>query len=807
VVAVDRLLDDQEEMLVKLRQAVRCTRGEFDSLYLPVIRGYAAFVHLLPASEAHHHRGAGGLLRHGLEVAFLVAQGVDSYMFGLDETPARRKLVEPRWHFAAFISGLCHDVGKPVADMAVVDSKGTREWNPYDSPLLDWARTNSVDHYFVRWRANRHNRHKQVGNLILPKVLPDVALKYIASIGGQASANIMHAMTEAVAGSSTTLNPLLDLVIKYDQASVERDLKRMGTVDGVSLAVPVEKHLLDAMRRITKGPDFKINVPGAGWWMLGNALYLVWPETGKRIVELLRQDNVPGIPQDPDTIADILIERNIATASADPDGVVFRYWGIRPDALTERADVTLRAIKIQDASILFDTIPSSVPGEVVRKGARTKPQEEEKAPPGRMSLQPQREVENDIPSPPPDLPIPEIIPDIGEPPPGFFAAAELPSAPEAQERQTDRPTGTEPSQQDAGGEDPFSNPDHSIVGEVLRALAEDLAAGRKQWGKDVAIIKGNLAVKHPDAWGGYGVEPKQLLVLLSEADWIEPDPFAPMRKLREAEGYFAKALFMDTNITEAFLRVSGQPKAAPPAEKPNSAAGEKAPQEQRTKTADSKASKQPQRSKEQKKSKPKSEPTSDSASQAPAITPADAPTSTGEPKEQVAAPESVTEVSAEPPKPRRRLSAVKPLGVPKSPLADLPEFTVNHLPPVPEVVDGSDAPLVAGAVDVPDPEIIDMSPPAASPATDAAAQPKATAGADRARAAIAGFVAAVRASEIPGIQTVEDGLALPLYDATNWIAQHHGKSMTWANRTLSGWDKSQIVMRELSGRRMVVVLE
>jgi conjugal transfer pilus assembly protein TraI len=29
----------------------------------------AAFVHLLPASQAHHHRGAGGMLRHSLEVA------------------------------------------------------------------------------------------------------------------------------------------------------------------------------------------------------------------------------------------------------------------------------------------------------------------------------------------------------------------------------------------------------------------------------------------------------------------------------------------------------------------------------------------------------------------------------------------------------------------------------------------------------------------------------------------------------------------------------------------------------------------
>nr|WP_276611704.1 TraI domain-containing protein [Thiorhodococcus mannitoliphagus] len=37
---------------------------------LPLIERYAAFAHLLRALETQHHRGAGGLFRHGLEVAF-----------------------------------------------------------------------------------------------------------------------------------------------------------------------------------------------------------------------------------------------------------------------------------------------------------------------------------------------------------------------------------------------------------------------------------------------------------------------------------------------------------------------------------------------------------------------------------------------------------------------------------------------------------------------------------------------------------------------------------------------------------------
>ncbi|MDY0007854.1 MAG: hypothetical protein RBS22_13615, partial [Spongiibacteraceae bacterium] len=264
-----------------------------------------------------------------------------------------------------------------------------------------------------------------------------------------------------------------------------------------------------------------------------------------------------------------------------------------------------------------------------------------------------------------------------------------------------------------------------------------------------------------------------------------------------------KALFLDTNITDAFLRVSGQPMAALPAEKPCPAAGVK-----HAKTDDSKADKQPQPSKALKKQKPKSESKADPASAAPITTPvAEAPAGVGEPEVTAAAPEPAEAAPVEPPKPRRRLSAVKPLGVPKSPLADLPEFAPDRLPPVPEVVDGAGAPVVAGAADFLDPEIIDMSPPAAAPAADDTAPPKPHAGADRTHAAISEFVAAVRASEMPGIQKVNDGLALPLFEAANWIAERQGKSVSWANRTLASWDKSEITIRELSGSRMAVVLE
>jgi conjugal transfer pilus assembly protein TraI len=73
VAAPARIVTTQSELIARLQDGLAFTDTRFAALVRPVIERYAAFVHLLPASEAHHHRGAGGLFRHGLEVAFHAA--------------------------------------------------------------------------------------------------------------------------------------------------------------------------------------------------------------------------------------------------------------------------------------------------------------------------------------------------------------------------------------------------------------------------------------------------------------------------------------------------------------------------------------------------------------------------------------------------------------------------------------------------------------------------------------------------------------------------------------------------------------
>ncbi len=71
------LQSTQDELIAKLRQVLGFNLRDFQRLIQPCIDHLAAYVHLLPASEHHHHSGAGGLLRHSLEVAFWAAQAAE----------------------------------------------------------------------------------------------------------------------------------------------------------------------------------------------------------------------------------------------------------------------------------------------------------------------------------------------------------------------------------------------------------------------------------------------------------------------------------------------------------------------------------------------------------------------------------------------------------------------------------------------------------------------------------------------------------------------------------------------------------
>ena len=344
-----RILETQSELITRIKGILRFTAEDFAEIVNPVIENYAAYVHLLPASEAHHHRGAGGLFRHGLEVGFWAAQQAEAHQFCIDETPCNKRDNEPRWQFAAFLGGLLHDVGKPLSDVAVTNLDGSQEWNPYESSLATWTMTEEVDHYFLRWRDKRNKRHEKFSMMNLDQILTQKAKSYLNKPGP----NIMESLLESIVGTSAQ-ETLTQLVLWADQESVRRDLvnQRMD-VDEYSYGVPVERFVFDALRRLAI--ISKVNEPGAMIWRTEHAVFLAWKSIVTEVHNLIEKDKIPGIPRNHDTLADILVERGFAipyqeTAESKP----VRYWNIYPECLE---GIGLMCLRIDDIELIFSNEP------------------------------------------------------------------------------------------------------------------------------------------------------------------------------------------------------------------------------------------------------------------------------------------------------------------------------------------------------------------------------------------------------------------------------------------------------------------
>ena len=557
---VERILATQVDLIQAIEHALSLPDDLYQTIAAPVIARYAAFSHLLPASESHHHRGAGGLFRHGLEVAHWATQAAQGCLFATQATPRERKEQELRWRLAVCFAGLLHDIGKPVSDMAVVDRQGEHTWNPCDENLTDWAAQNSIDRYFLRWRENRHKRHEQFSALVIERVLTRASRTYLLEPGP----DIMQAMLETIHGLDRGAK-LSELVMAADRQSVERDLKaHTHTVDS-AMGMPVEKYLFDAMRRLVKSGHWLANEKGARLWRFKEGLHIVWRTGAQDIVDTLTRDKVPGIPRDEDTLADILIERGLAVPKTLPDGRHYRYWRMQPQGL----EVTLYMLRLASTELIYSNEPPIVvEGIEVDDVSEATVTTESKQDSTRLESQPDAQIDKPISTlesaTAPDQQITQDDQELSNN--DHTEDTPLLSSPTAQSESsateisrqdvlsTKSISGTakkpkrtsNPPKRDAITEQaitPQSEVDsidtarnwlntHGLAGAWLIQLATEINAGRLQLGVDLLETQGKCLLPFPDTAQKLNVEPNLFIKTLEEKGWLVTDILSPMRKVQ-----------------------------------------------------------------------------------------------------------------------------------------------------------------------------------------------------------------------------------------------------------------------------------
>lgn len=349
VVSPDDLIETQRELIDRIERTAGLTPSEFRERLLPVIHNLARYIHLLPATNTSHHRGAGGLFRMALEIGLYSLQIANSTIFasrGTISNEAKFRL-HPKWVYATFIAALCSDIYRPIVNMVVLDDAGEK-WPQLMMPLYDWIRSKDKDRYFIVW--NVQDEVDAVGwsqtssAYLLNAVIPMSSLQYL----NDDNTEIVATMTACVTGATQPgiTNQLRLIVSSVRNKVIERDIRsnseRYGTY---TVGSHLEPHLIDAMRRLVRKKSWEVNVKGARVWYSSEGLFVIWQPAAREIISLLTEDNQAGIPKDGDTLADIMLTSGIAQRNED-DG---RYWDICVPSTMQ----IFQAVKINRNEVLF----------------------------------------------------------------------------------------------------------------------------------------------------------------------------------------------------------------------------------------------------------------------------------------------------------------------------------------------------------------------------------------------------------------------------------------------------------------------
>lgn len=363
-----RLIESEKDLVVKLRNVLGLSTEDTQTYLNPILMRYAETVHLLPASEIHHHRFVGGLLRHGLEVAFWSGQNSLQYAFEYQGKLSEKRQHTLRWRFAFILGGMLHDLGKTVNDMVVTDSTGQHVWMPFKESIWEWSERLKLEGYYVYWRKKRvHKQHESIGFPLANRVIGPEALTFLSAYDQE----LIPILFGLLSGSIDKENALVKSVISADSHSTKKDLERNGVPINTYLqGSPLDFRLVEIMRELSSNL-WSTNQPESVIWHLPDGLFLDWDKAVEDINRMVIGMGFIGIPRDAGVLADTLIDSGVAKAytkqSAETGEVKqYRYHplivkGKPEDEKTELEKINkshddhyMYALRIMDFSYVFN---------------------------------------------------------------------------------------------------------------------------------------------------------------------------------------------------------------------------------------------------------------------------------------------------------------------------------------------------------------------------------------------------------------------------------------------------------------------
>ncbi len=337
------VITGHQALLGRIKLCFGADRATFERELMPLVQGYARFVHLLPATADNYFHTPGGLLQLGLETAFFSLQGTDAHIFSGRATISERRELEPRWRIATFIGGLCCELHRTLTHLIVTTADG-EEWPAFLGGLAPWLEQRAADRYFVRWRANARES-RGAGLFALTHVVPAEVLQML----GEGNSLVVPQLLANIAGvpQYREHNVLDELVRRSMALVIDRNLLASADRYGKpQYGSHLERYLVDALRRLAAGHSaWTPNRDKSRVWLGPEGLFLVWPGAAEDALSLLESDQLVGIPKSPHTLLDLLLEAKVFVAA----GAGRETWDIQPPGMK----ASIEAVKLANPAILL----------------------------------------------------------------------------------------------------------------------------------------------------------------------------------------------------------------------------------------------------------------------------------------------------------------------------------------------------------------------------------------------------------------------------------------------------------------------
>lgn len=294
-----RLLKAQKavhQMFLQSRVADPVFRRDF----IPAIRRYAEYVQLMPASEAHHHAHAGGLLAHTLEMVLAAMTWRNAHFLPTNAPVEQIDAERDQWTYVVFYAALLHDIAKPMTDLRILWRGGAMDeplrWKPLAGSLFEVGQGRLDLEYRVEFepKASRdYQAHNRLALTLLHQIAPKSALTFLSQ-----TPHAFDALTYYLSGHKDGL--LADIIKRADQASTSNALMKGSKARfATANAVPLVDLLMQALKSMLQsGTELPLNRTGAAGWVYDGSVWFV----AKRLADATRawikkhepDESVPG---------------------------------------------------------------------------------------------------------------------------------------------------------------------------------------------------------------------------------------------------------------------------------------------------------------------------------------------------------------------------------------------------------------------------------------------------------------------------------------------------------------------------------